>query len=305
MALTTTAILLNPTAGGGRAQAIWEELRSDPEVAALPLLVGEDPEDLLRQLDGALDRGLERLIVLGGDGTLHLAANRLLDRRRPEVILGLVPAGTGSDLARHLSREAGLPMEPRSAFHRALSAPPIPLDVLRLTTGGGAHRCAINVLSAGVSGIAGEIVNRGPKRSPFAYMRAAFHALRRYEPVPCRIFLNDEDTPWFEGPLLLLAVANGSSFGKGMQIAPGARTDDGLAEVVAVEPIPLWRIPEKLPRLFRGGVLRLRPVHHRQASRVRLEPSGPLPPFDMDGEVMPGDRAEIEVLPSTLRIAAP
>lgn len=277
---------------------MWDRLRSDPAVVGLPLLVGEDAVALLGKLDGALGDGLERLVVIGGDGTLHLVANHLLLRQRQDVILGLVPGGTGSDLARHL----GLPRQPNAALRHALTAAPVPLDVLRLTTADGARRFAVNVLSAGASGIAGEIVNQEPRRSGWTYLTAAFTALRRYQPVPCQLFLDDEDIPWFNGELLLLAVANGRFFGKGMEIAPGARSDDGLAEVVAVEPIPLMHLPFKAPRLFLGGVLGLRQVHHRQARKLRLEPARPLPPFDLDGEVVASGAAEIALVPGALQI---
>ena len=296
-----TAILLNPSAGGGRAAVVWDRLRADPAVAEVPLLAGDNAADLLRRLDRALDRGLERLVVIGGDGTVHLVANRLLGRQRQDVILGLVPAGNGSDLARHLE----LPRPPDAALRHALTAPPTPLDALRLTTENGDHRYAVNVLSAGVSGIAGEIANRGPRRSALAYPKAALTALRRYVPVPCQLFLDDEDVPWFTGEILLLAVANGRFFGKGMKIAPGAVSNDGLAEVVLVEPIPLAQIPFKVPQLFLGGILRLRQVHYRQAHKIRLEPLQPLPPFDMDGEVMASGAAKIEVLPRILRVVGP
>ena len=296
----TTAILLNPTAGGGRAAAVWGQLRAAPGVADLPLLVGDDAGDLFRRLDGILDQELERLVVVGGDGTLNLAVNHLLERQREDVILGLVPAGNGSDLVRHL----GLPREPRAALANALTGPPRALDALCLTTVDGRRRHAINVLSMGVSGIAGQIVNQGPRRSALTYLKAALTALRRYQPVPCRVLADEETEPWFAGDILLLAVANGAYFGKGMKIAPDARVDDGLAEITLVEPIPFYQIPFKIPRLFLGGLLALRQVHHRQARRLRLEPMGVLPPFDMDGEVMVSARAEIEVLPGKLRVAA-
>lgn len=280
---------------------MWDRLRSDPAVAGLPLLMGEDAAGLLRRLDAALDDGLERLVVIGGDGTVNLVVNRLMIRQRRDVVLGLVPAGNGSDLARHL----GLSRKPEGALHHALTASPRALDVLRLTTADGACHFAVNVLSAGASGIAGEIVNQGPRRSALTYLTAAFIALRRYQPVPCQLFLDDEDTPWFSGQLLLLAVANGRFFGKGMKIAPGARSDDGLAEVIAIEPIPWMLLPFKALRLFLGGVLGLRQVHHRQARRLRLEPSRPLPPFDLDGEVVASGVAEIALVPGALQVAGP
>ena len=78
---------------------------------------------------------------------------------------------------------------------------------------------------------------------------------------------------WFDGRVLLVAVANGSSFGRGMRVAPGAVVDDGEAELVVIEAMPKILLPLRLPRLYFGTHLALRQVHHRRVRALRIEPS--------------------------------
>ncbi|MEM8963162.1 MAG: acylglycerol kinase family protein, partial [Acidobacteriota bacterium] len=96
----SVAVFVNPRAGGGRAAEIWSDLVDhEPRLAAAEILLVDDLEAAITRLDD-LDAGVERLIVVGGDGSAHLAVNRLRRAARTAVALGLVPAGTGSDLAR-------------------------------------------------------------------------------------------------------------------------------------------------------------------------------------------------------------
>jgi diacylglycerol kinase (ATP) len=83
-----------------------------------------------------------------------------------------------------------------------------------------------------------EAVNAVPNRGRTTFLSATLAALRRYACVPVRVALDGK--PWFEGPLFLLAVANGTTFGKGMRVAPRARPDDGTFDVVAVAEVSGW-----------------------------------------------------------------
>jgi len=292
--------VVNPAAGGGHALRVWEELRrSEPRLADARLVLSPDPEGVREQLAPLMAEGIERLLAFGGDGSAHLVANLVLAAGLGDsVAIGLVPAGTGSDLARPL----GLPGEPRAALQRALSAPPRPIDALRLTTDDGRRRFVLNVASAGISGLVDEAVNAAPGRGEAAYLMATLGAFRRYRPVRCRIAIDAED--WFEGEVLLLAMANGTCFGRGMKIAPRARLDDGAMDVVLVKQIPKWQLIFRLPRLYSGTHLDSGYVRWRRAREVRLEPLSVLPPFDLDGEVFPSAGARFELLPGALRILA-
>ncbi len=290
-------VVLNPLAGGGRSERVWEELRAaEPGLAAARLMRAPDPEAARRELTALLDSSIERVLVVGGDGSAHLVGNLLLELGLADrLAMGLIPTGTGSDLARAL----GIPREPRAALQRVLSAGSRPIDVLRLRTDDGRQRFILNVASAGISGLVDQAVNAMPRRGATSYLRATLGALWRYRPVPCRVSV--DGTIWYEGNVLLLAVANSERFGKGMRIAPGARPDDGEADVVLIGPVPRWQLPFRLPQIYFGTHLGTRYVRAGRAQRVRIEPLAPLPPFDLDGEVFDSSPCDITVLPGALQ----
>ena len=293
-------MVVNRGAGGGRAGRAWERMaEAEPRLVGARVIAREAPDAALEDLRRALDSdGVQRVVVVGGDGTLSRVADLLLDRALAPIQLGIVPCGTGSDLARAL----GVPRDPPIALRRALTGAARPIDALEIRTGGGRRRFAVNVVSAGVSGRVDEAVAALPAPGPTTYLRAALVALARYRPSPCRVRVDGET--WHEGDLVLLAVANGPSFGRGMRIAPEARLDDGLADVVLVPRLPLTRVPDHIPRLYLGRHLSSPYVRWRRARRIELEPADGAPPLDVDGDPWPAEAATVTVHPAALRVVA-
>ncbi len=293
-------VVVNSAAGGGRAGATWSQL--EPLAHRLADVASVTPtgaEATRVAVASALEEGFTRIVAFGGDGTAHLVAGSLLAAGAGErVALGVVPAGTGSDLARALGISRDVP----AALRRALLGPPAPLDAGRCT-GERSSFFFVNIASAGVGGMVDEMVNAMPGRGTTAFLRATLTALRRYRCVPVRISLDDE--AWFEGPILVAAVANGVSFGKGMRVAPEAKVDDGLFDVVVAGEIGGLELLRRLPQLYLGLHLNAKPVRWRRAKEVRLEPLAPLPVFDADGETYPSGPATFTLLPAALRVAGP
>jgi diacylglycerol kinase (ATP) len=307
-------VLINPGAGGGRARRIWERLRREvPRLARLRridragldgpggVILEPTPEAAEEALLEVLEAGVDRLLVIGGDGTFSLAADVLaLAGAGSRVTLGLVPAGTGSDLARTLD----LPRDPLESARRALDGAPRPIDALELAFDDGRRRFAVNVVSAGVSSGVVERINALESRGKAAYLTEAVKALLAYRPASCRVTIDGADgEPWHEGPLLLVAVANGTSFGGGMRIAPRAEVDDGLADLVLAPRVPGWQIPILLPRLYLGRHLSSRYVHYRRARTVRIEPAEGFPRLDLDGDSWAPGAVTIRVRSGALRVA--
>ncbi len=296
--MTKLVAVVNPRAGSGRGVEIWERLlTAEPRLALARVVRAADADAAHKELEEAVDQSVERVLALGGDGTAHLVANHMLLRGIGDLVsLGLVPIGTGSDLARAL----GIPTNPHAALQRALSGMQKPLDVLRVESDDGRQEFVFNVASVGISGVVDQAVNALPRRTALSYLRATLGAIARYRPVPCRVEVDGE--VWHEDALLLVAVANGPTFGKGMRVAPGARPDDGEADVVLVRPVPRWQLPLRLPQIYRGTHLRTRFVRVGRALSVRLEPAPTMPPFDLDGETFPAAPATISVVPGALKV---
>ena len=296
-----TVVLVNPLAGSGRAGEVWNELgRRHPELQGATGIRESSSREALLRLEEVLRQGsVRRLIVLGGDGSVRLAANALLESGAADrVSLGLVPAGTGSDLAATL----GIPDEPSEALEVALGGRSRRVDAMEVAAES-YRRFAVNVVSAGISGPVVEKINSLARRHAASYLTATLGALFRYRAPDCRITVADE--VWHEGPLLLVAVANGPTFGRGMRIAPGARIDDGSLDLVLVPSLPIWMVPWRLLQLYRGTHLGSPGIHHRRAKEVRVAPLEAFPPFDLDGDVGPAEAVTISIVPGALVLQVP
>jgi diacylglycerol kinase (ATP) len=296
-----TVIVVNPAAGGGRAGRIWQRLQSAvPAIAAARVVAAGDAASARAGLAEEVAAGAERVLAIGGDGTAHLVVNVLLESgRASEVAFGLVPAGTGSDLARTL----GLPPQPEAALCHALAAAPRTIDAVRVRRTDAEIGCfVVNTFSAGLAGAVSVEVNALPHRGRGSYLAATLRGLLRYRPVPCRVEVDGEVL--YDGGFFLAAVTNGRFFGNGMQVAPRALLDDGLLDVVLSPPVPLWQLPYRLPQFLSGRHLGLPFIRWRRARRVRFEPAPGFPPFDVDGETLASGPAEVTVLPAALRVLA-
>ena len=292
-------VVLNPAAGGGRGARRWRRLRAaTPELNGVPVVETGRGEAGRVALAETLDRSsARRVLVVGGDGTAHLAVNALLELpadRRPAF--GLVPAGTGSDLARGL----GLPRRPQAALRRALGASPRPLDVLALTTEDGRSRHIVNIASMGLSGAVVPAVNAQDHRGALSYLTTTLRELVRYQPLHCRLEVDSESL--YEGPIFLVAVANGRFFGKGMKVAPMASTEDGHLDVVLIPPVPRWQLPFRMPQFLVGVHVHTRLVTVCRGQSVRVEVGEGFLPFDLDGEIFPAASATLKILPAALKV---
>jgi len=296
--VSAAAVIVNPVAGGARAVRVWRALRPVAErLAPIDVRLPESVPAARAAVRDALARGAERIVAVGGDGTIHLVVGELLAAGAGErVTLGVVPAGTGSDLARALK----LPRDPARALDRALLGPPRPIDA-GACRGAAASFDFVNVASAGIGGMVDKFVNAMPRRGLTAFLRGTVRALRRYRCVPVEVEL--DGAPWFAGRALLVAMANGVSFGKGMRAAPNARLDDGLFDVVLVTEVGGLELLRKLPLVYVGRHLGLEQVRVARARAVHLRPLAPLPVFDADGETYPSGEATFAVRPAALRVA--
>ncbi len=295
-----TVVVVNSAAGGGRAGRVWQSLRNtNPELAAAETVEATDAATSRDRLAAALRRNPERVLAVGGDGTAHLVINSLLEAGCGDTVaFGLVPAGTGSDLARSL----GLASHPFTALRQVLTATPRSIDALHVIPDTGPGCYVVNIASVGLSGTVVPAVNANPNRGQLTYLSTTLVALWRYRPVACRIEVDGE--PFTDGGFFLAAFAKGQYFGKGMRVAPQARLDDGWIHVVVIPPVPLWQLPYRMPQFLTGRHINLPIVRSTRARQVRLTPAEGFPPFDVDGESLPAGPAEVRVLPGALRVLA-
>jgi diacylglycerol kinase (ATP) len=290
-------IVVNPAAGNGSALRLvaWirEQIASRPDTT---LVITDRPGDAETRVTLAVREGRERVVAVGGDGTVQEVVNGLLTGDAPAE-LGIVPVGTGNDLARSL----GLATDPAEAWTAALGPATRPLDVGRARNGEGLERW---FASAGGLGFDAQVAaavatRRGWQAGRAGYLLTTLSELRRFENRRVRLTVDDAT---IEGDVLLVAFANGEFYGGGMRIAPGARTDDGRIDVCVVGDISRLTAIRQLPNLYRGTHVGHPAV--RMLSGSNLEVDGdPRARVHLDGEPFGTLPLSVAVEGGRLRIA--
>ena len=241
-------IVVNPAAGGGRAGRLVPWIRDQiAQRTDLDLRVTTAAGEAEALAAGAVAEGRERVVAVGGDGTVQEVLNGLLAAGIPDGELGILPVGTGNDLARSL----GLPKDPAEAWTVAIGHATRPLDVARATNGSGGERW---FASAGGIGFDAQVAaamstRRGWQAGKAGYLLTTLSELRRFENCRIRLTIDDEV---LDASVLFVAFANGEYYGGGMRIAPGARTDDGRLDICVVGDISRATAIRQLPNLYRG-----------------------------------------------------
>jgi diacylglycerol kinase family enzyme len=271
--------------------------------AAIGALAAAGPTEVRRPGDTAeLEAALRRLdgripVVAGGDGSLHLVVNRL--RRLgllDQVAVGLVPLGTGNDFA----RGAGIPLDPAAAARALATATPHRFDLLADDGG----TVVVNAAHAGLGAEAAAVATGyKPQLGPLAYPVGALIAGVRTGGWQLRVSV-DGTPAASDVPLLMVGIANGPTIGGGTPLAPGARPDDGLLDVVVVAAVGPAARAAFATALRTGTHLDRDDVHHRRGTSVRV--SGEPVRHNADGELCdPMAAREYRVLPAAWSLLVP
>jgi diacylglycerol kinase (ATP) len=240
------AVLTNPTAGMGRGAKVRDLAVARLRAAGLTVrdLQGRDADEALDLARQCVADGVDAVVVCGGDGMVHLAVQAVATTGIP---LGIVPAGTGNDVARYFD----IPRkDPAAAVDRVVAGATRTIDLARSGTA-----YFVTVLAAGFDAVVNERANRmtWPK-GQMRYNLATLAELRVFEPLPYLLQLDDRQVSL---EAMLVSVGNGPSFGGGLRIAEGAVLDDGLLDVVIIKPMSKPQLVRTYPKLFRGTH-----VHH-------------------------------------------
>lgn len=242
-------------------------------------------------------KGQDALVVVGGDGMAHLGANVVAGTKTP---LGIVPTGTGNDLARGLGIAIGNAEQAMRQLLDALQREPRVIDAGRIR-GDGVDRWFACIFSAGFDAIVNERANhmRWPKGRQ-RYNLALLRELAALKPIHYRIELDDEVV---ESRAMLVAVANNTSFGGGMMVTPDALLDDGLFDVLIVQPLSRIAFLRIFPRVFKGTHVTDPRVRIVRTRRVTVSAESIV--AYADGERVAALPLDVEVVPGALRVLAP
>jgi diacylglycerol kinase (ATP) len=285
------ALLPNPAAGKGR---------HDPQVAAVAtrlrdagfdvrVLRGADAGESGRMARAAVDEGAAAVVVCGGDGMVHLAAQVLAGT---DVPLGIIPMGTGNDTARAL----GLPVKDAQAAADVIVRGRT--RVIDLARSG--DRYFVTVLAAGFDAAVNERANAMSwPRGQLKYSLAILAVLKAFRPIRYTLDL-DGRTRQVDG--MLVSVGNGDSMGGGLKVTHGAKMDDGLLDVVLFTSVPRRELVKTYPKLFSGGHTGHPAYERHRVKRVTVAAPGVV--AYADGERFGHLPLTIEVAPAALRVFA-
>jgi YegS/Rv2252/BmrU family lipid kinase len=284
-------VIANPSAGGGRTARLLPGVEAALRGHGIAFRVErthsiEHARELARS---ALAAG-EVAAAMGGDGLMGAVAGEL---RHSEGVLGILPGGRGNDFARKL----GVGGDPVAAC-----------DVLaegreqRIDVGDIDGRAYLGIASSGLDSDAGDLANATRlKLGQLVYVYATLRAVVAWRPARWEVVIDGRPRS-FVG--YSVAVANSGVFGGGMFLAPEARLDDGLLDVVMIQDMPKRTLLAALPKVFTGAHVREPGIELLQAREVAFHADRPFN-VQADGDAIADLPATVRVQPGALRVMAP
>jgi lipid kinase YegS len=250
--------------------------------------------DGIRLVGEASHDGIERVIAGGGDGSVNEIANGLL--RLPEVArpaMGILPLGTANDFA----TACGVPTDPRAALELVLEGEEVPVDLARAN-----DRYFVNIASAGFgAAITAETpVELKNFLGGGAYTIMGLLKALQFRPYEGSLRTPDGDR---DGSVIVGAICNGRQAGGGQSLAPEARIDDGLLDIVLLSPFPIADVAV-VAREIAEPTPDGKYVTCFQAPWVEVKARDPIP-VNLDGEPISDDEIRFEIVPRAVRMVLP
>lgn len=280
-------LLFNPTSGGGKGKSYAEQslaLLRDRGIEVLEISGHsfQAAEERFAEAIAIHKRLIEVVVVVGGDGMVHMAIQQLAESKIPMV---LVPAGTGNDFARALNLNLNQPL---SALEFSLISNPVSVDLGKVN-----DRIFANILSTGFDSVVNERANRLRWiRGRMKYNIAILLVLSTFRPLTYRFRVDEIE---FTTKAMLIAVSNGQSYGGGMKVTPNALLDDGLFDVMILGPVSRFEFLKVFPKVFSGTHVDHPAVKIMRGKKISIDSSavayadgeriGPLP---ISAKIVPG-----------------
>lgn len=277
-------IIVNPKAGERRKQNILGLVTSTIDVEQFDVqIVTTEYKGHARELAAnAVSQNIDLVIGVGGDGTINEIANSLVNT---QVVLGIVPVGSGNGLARHLT----LPLNPKEAIKRINRYKTDLIDT-------GVFNNYVFLCTSGL-GFEGEVSKKfatSKKRGFVAYSGLVFKSFGKFKSF--------ETKDGSQKNLLTFCVANASQYGNNTYIAPKASIQDGLLDIIGLEKFRAINLPHIAWQLFRQTIDRNH-MHHHIQSESSAQSFNRLLPAHVDGEYIGEfDSFEAKVLPKSLNV---
>jgi YegS/Rv2252/BmrU family lipid kinase len=284
-------LIVNPSAGGGRAARLLPAVEASLRGQGIAFRVERTHSiEHARELGRSTIAAGEIAAAMGGDGLISAVAGEL---RHTDAVLAVLPGGRGNDFARKL----GLGSDPVAACELLGEGREQHIDVADID-----GRAYLGIASSGLDSDAGDIANATRlKLGQLVYVYATLRAVRAWRPARWEVVIDGAPRS-FTG--YSVAVANSGVFGGGMYLAPEARLDDGLLDVVMIHDLPKRTYLAALPKVFTGAHVREPGVEMCQAREVAFHADRPFN-VQADGDPIADLPATVRVQPGALNVIVP
>jgi len=290
--LRDIVLIVNPCAGGGRSLGLLPGVEARLRAAGMRVR-SEHTRDLAHggDLARAATSAGHLPVTLSGDGLLGAVAGAL--RERPGAVLGVLPGGRGNDFA----RVSGIGLDIDAACDVLVHGTPTPVDV-----GEADGRTFIGIASVGFDSVANAIANAAPARlGRLVYLYGALRALGAWRPAAFTVEVDGEPIA-FSG--WSVAAANSGAYGGGMFLAPDARMDDGLLDVVLSSHTSKATFVRVLPKVFRGTHIHEPTIRVLRGAEIRVSADRPFTMY-ADGDPVGELPLTVRCIPGALKILLP
>lgn len=285
--------IVNPVSGNGRGRRIWSKVEGWLTRDQIPheVYFTDSAGHAVKLARSLIERtGLQAVVAVGGDGTVHEVGNALVDTKIP---LGYIPAGSGNDFA----QAQRIPTQPEKALHRVLKNEIQHIDTARV-----GNRFLIGFGGMGFDGKVAEMVNDSPlsrRLGRFAYLLGFLKALRHYRPA--RVTLSMDGNEQVFEKVWLVAICNQPNYGGGMNICPGALHNDGILNLCCVHGLSKRQLVKLFPSVYKGRHVSHPSILLQEGRRITLHSDPPLL-IHADGEIIGETPLSIEICPESLAV---
>jgi YegS/Rv2252/BmrU family lipid kinase len=244
-------------------------------------------------------QAFDRMIAIGGDGTLNGVINGILQSRNHELPIAFVPTGRGKDTSRSLPC-----WKPSDMAHGAFElSGSTAVDVISITLNDGTDRYGINASDIGIAAHAAVVANRIPRwTGSLSYVLGAARSIVPPKPFALRFSVDGSEQQIDDA--LLLSVCNGRAFGGGIHIAPEASCSDGLLDIVVAHNASLFDLGLQLPRLKKGEPFDHPALMRWQGRQITVQPTANTW-FEVDGEQLSMQPVRYDIAPAALNWTTP
>ncbi len=303
-----TQVIVNPESNRGRTRRRWAQIKEalNTFLKEFKYEFTEKPSQAIDISRAAIREGSDLIVGVGGDGTINEIANGFFDGKNiinPSTVMGIVPSGTGCDFIRSLH----IPTNLKSAMKVITQAPSPIIDVgrakFKTAAGSDVERYFLNVADFGFGGEVLERMNKNrAKRKTASYLKSTLATFFHYTNKRINLKVDGEKIP--DGEYLIGAISNGRIFGKGMKIAPNARLDDELFDIILVKGMKVWEFLRNVWKIYAGSHLSHPKISFIRGKKIEAIPENPDENIliEIDGEQVGKLPATFEIVPKSIPV---